>query len=66
IFKGSSFSSVGKKLAKSCEAKSLDSLRFKEVTKSSVSWLMSGYEGLDFIEATLASAFTFACSISSF
>ncbi|GKB67076.1 hypothetical protein Tco_0928488 [Tanacetum coccineum] len=56
IFEGSSFSSVGKQLAKSCEAKSLDSSGFKEVTRSSISWLMSGYEGLVFIETTLASA----------
>ncbi|GJV59318.1 hypothetical protein Tco_1465418 [Tanacetum coccineum] len=66
IFYRSSFSSVGKQLAKSCEAKSLDSLGFKEVTRSSISWLMSRYEGLAFIEATSASAFAFACSSSSF
>nr|GEU63577.1 hypothetical protein [Tanacetum cinerariifolium] len=41
IFEGSSFSSVGKQLAKSREAKSLDSLGFKEFTRSSISWLMS-------------------------
>ncbi|GKB08925.1 ribonuclease H-like domain-containing protein [Tanacetum coccineum] len=66
IFEGSSFSSVGKQLAKSCEAKSLDSLGFKEVTKSLVNWLMSGYEGLAFIEATLALAFAFDYSNSTF
>ncbi|GJV19839.1 hypothetical protein Tco_1368859 [Tanacetum coccineum] len=66
IFYGSSFSSVVKQLAKSYEAKSLDSLGFKEVTRSSISWLMSRYEGLAFIEATSASAFAFACSNSSF
>ncbi|GKA85482.1 hypothetical protein Tco_0807136 [Tanacetum coccineum] len=63
---GSSFSSVGKQLAKSCEAKSLDSLGFKDATRSSVSWWMSGYEGLAFIEATSASTFAFPCSSSSF
>nr|GFA52088.1 hypothetical protein [Tanacetum cinerariifolium] len=46
IFEGSSCSSVGKQLAKSCEAQSLDSSSFKEVTRSSVSWLMSSYEGV--------------------
>ncbi|GJU59871.1 hypothetical protein Tco_1237637 [Tanacetum coccineum] len=66
IFKGSFFSSVRKQLANSCEAKRLDSLGFKEVTKSSVSWVMSGYEGLAFIEETSALAFAFAYSSSSF
>ncbi|GKG52986.1 hypothetical protein Tco_0550098, partial [Tanacetum coccineum] len=61
IFEGSSFSSVGKQLAKSCEAKSLDRC-FKEVTRISVNRLMFGYEGLAFSEATSASAFAFACS----
>nr|GEV73510.1 autophagy-related protein 8f-like [Tanacetum cinerariifolium] len=60
IFEVSSFRSVGKQLAKSCEAKSLDSFGFKEFTRSSVRWLMSGYEGLAFIEKTFASASAFA------
>ncbi|GJV96462.1 hypothetical protein Tco_1548039 [Tanacetum coccineum] len=66
IFEGSSFSLVGKQLAKSCEAKSLYSSGFKEVTRSLVSWLMSGYEGLAFIEATLVLAFAFDYSNSTF
>ncbi|GKB55989.1 hypothetical protein Tco_0912175 [Tanacetum coccineum] len=66
IFEGSSFSLVGKQLAKSCEAKSLYSSGFKEVTRSLVSWLMSGYEGLAFIEATSVLAFAFDYSNSTF
>ncbi|GJX66754.1 hypothetical protein Tco_0301097 [Tanacetum coccineum] len=66
-FDGISFRSpVGKQLAKSCEAKSLDSSGFKEFTRSSISLLIFGYEGLAFIEATLALALTFACFSSSF
>ncbi|GKD91338.1 hypothetical protein Tco_1366845 [Tanacetum coccineum] len=57
-------SSVGKQLANLYEAKSLDSSGSREVTRSLVSWLMSGYEGLAFIEATSALALTFACSSS--
>ncbi|GJZ51046.1 hypothetical protein Tco_0605561 [Tanacetum coccineum] len=34
--------SVGKQLAKLCEAKSLESSGLREVTRRSVSWLMSG------------------------
>ncbi|GKG18472.1 hypothetical protein Tco_0372770, partial [Tanacetum coccineum] len=34
IFEGSSFSSGGMELSKTCEAKSLDSSGFKEVTRS--------------------------------
>ncbi|GJZ93200.1 hypothetical protein Tco_0665265 [Tanacetum coccineum] len=66
IFEGISFSLVGKQLAKSCETKSLDSSGFKEVTKSLVSWLMSGYKGLAFMKATSALALAFAYSSSSF
>ncbi|GKG07884.1 hypothetical protein Tco_0333716, partial [Tanacetum coccineum] len=65
-FKRSSFNSVGKQLAQSCEAKILDNLGFKEVTRSSVSWLISGYEGLAFSEATSSLAFAFCCSSFSF
>ncbi|GKG15463.1 hypothetical protein Tco_0357786 [Tanacetum coccineum] len=65
-FEGSSLSSLGMELAKSCEAKSLDSSCFREVTRSSVSWLISGYEGLDLKEATSALAFAFFYSILSF
>ncbi|GKE20406.1 hypothetical protein Tco_1431918 [Tanacetum coccineum] len=66
IYEGISFSSVGKQLAKSCEAKSLDSSGFKELTKSLVSWLVSGYESLVFIETTSASALSFDFSSSCF
>ncbi|GKD37253.1 hypothetical protein Tco_1257460 [Tanacetum coccineum] len=65
-FEGSSFSSVGKQLAKLCEAKSLESSGFKEVTRRLVSWLMFGYKDLAFSEATSALAFAFCCSSSSF
>ncbi|GJW81064.1 hypothetical protein Tco_0145039 [Tanacetum coccineum] len=61
---GSFFSSVGKQLAKSCEAKSFDSLGFKEVTRSSVSGLISGYKGLAFSEATYSPALAFFSSSS--
>ncbi|GKF98069.1 hypothetical protein Tco_0296852, partial [Tanacetum coccineum] len=63
-FEGSSFSSVGKQLAKLCEAKILESSGFKEVTRRLVSWLMSGYEGLAFSEVTSASVVAFYCSSS--
>nr|GEV80032.1 hypothetical protein [Tanacetum cinerariifolium] len=65
-FEGSSFSSVGKQLVKLCEARSLDILGFREVTRRVVSWLMSGYEGLAFSEVTSALAVAFCCSSSSF
>nr|GEV55667.1 putative ribonuclease H-like domain-containing protein [Tanacetum cinerariifolium] len=60
IFVGISFRSpVGKKLAKSCEAKSFENSGFKEDTKTLVSWLMSGYKCLDFSEVISALAFAF-------
>ncbi|GKE82082.1 hypothetical protein Tco_1552082 [Tanacetum coccineum] len=63
-FKGSSFSSDGKQLAKSCEAKSFDSSGFKEITTSSVSGLISRYKGLAFSEATYSPALAFFSSSS--
>ncbi|GJX20577.1 putative reverse transcriptase domain-containing protein [Tanacetum coccineum] len=65
-FKGSSISLVGKQLAKSCEAKSLDNSGFKEVTRSLVSWLIFGYEGVAFSKATSSSSFNFFYSSFSF
>ncbi|GJU25076.1 hypothetical protein Tco_1163697 [Tanacetum coccineum] len=47
-FEGSSFSSVSRQLAKLCEAKCLESLDFREVTRRVVSWLTSGYKGISF------------------
>ncbi|GKE90311.1 hypothetical protein Tco_1567786 [Tanacetum coccineum] len=65
-FEESSFRSVGKQLAKLCEAKSLESSGFREVIRRVVSWLTSEYEGLAFSEAASASAVDFCCSSSSF
>ncbi|GKG23606.1 hypothetical protein Tco_0391642, partial [Tanacetum coccineum] len=65
-FEGSSFSSVGKQLSKLCEAKSLESSGFREVTKRVVSWLTSRYKGLAFSEETSASTCAFCCSSTSF
>ncbi|GKC70790.1 hypothetical protein Tco_1116673 [Tanacetum coccineum] len=63
---GSSFSSVGKQLAKSCKAKSLAISGFREVTRRVVSWLMSGYEGLAFSDAASASAAAFCVPALSY
>nr|GEX39351.1 hypothetical protein [Tanacetum cinerariifolium] len=63
---GEFFSSVGKQLAKLCEAKSLESSVFIKVIKRVVSWLTFGYKGLAFSEATSASAVAFRCFSSSF
>ncbi|GKB27010.1 hypothetical protein Tco_0866411 [Tanacetum coccineum] len=45
IFEGSSLSLFGMELAKSCEAKRLESSGFKEVTRSSASGLSLGNHG---------------------